>query len=152
MSACVASLARRVDVTAPSLWPGSLSTLLLLLLLFHPHCHHCPPPLSVIITPHECPQSWRKGGYDANRRRATTSSSSDADNISQGQRAQHRHHRSSSSSRSPLPDFRCCLPPLLIVKCPSLRSILVSVNFDAVKKDVGNGIILEIVIGVALPI
>jgi hypothetical protein len=31
-------------------------------------------------------------------------------------------------------------------------SILVSINSDAVGKDVGNGIILEIVIGVALPI
>jgi hypothetical protein len=33
-----------------------------------------------------------------------------------------------------------------------LGSILVSVNSDAVGKDVGNGIVLEIVIGVALPI
>jgi hypothetical protein len=33
-----------------------------------------------------------------------------------------------------------------------LKSILVSVNSDAVRKDVGNGIVLEIVIGIALPI
>jgi hypothetical protein len=33
-----------------------------------------------------------------------------------------------------------------------LGSILVSVNSDAVGKDVGNGIVLEIVISVALPI
>jgi hypothetical protein len=33
-----------------------------------------------------------------------------------------------------------------------LGSILVSVNSDVVGKDVGNGIVLEIVIGIALPI
>jgi hypothetical protein len=33
-----------------------------------------------------------------------------------------------------------------------LGSILVSFNSDAVGKDVGNGIVLEVVIGVALPI
>jgi hypothetical protein len=41
---------------------------------------------------------------------------------------------------------------LLIVKCPLLRSMLVSVNSDAAVKDVGGGILLEIVIGVAFPI
>jgi hypothetical protein len=54
--------------------------------------------------------------------------------------------------RPPLPDFRRHLPPLLIVKCPPLGSILVSVNSNAVGKDVGGGIVLEIVIGIALPI
>ncbi len=54
--------------------------------------------------------------------------------------------------RSPPPDFCCCLLPLLIVKCPPLGSILKSVNSDVVGNDVGGGIVLEIVIGVALPI
>jgi hypothetical protein len=54
--------------------------------------------------------------------------------------------------RPPRPDFRRRLPPLLIVNCPPLGSILVSITSDAVGKDDGGGIILEIVIGVALPI
>ena len=54
--------------------------------------------------------------------------------------------------RPPPPDFRRHLLPLLIVKCPPLGSILVSVNSDVVGKDVSGGIVLEIVIGVALPI
>jgi hypothetical protein len=54
--------------------------------------------------------------------------------------------------RPPPPDFHRRLPPLLIVKCPPLGSILVSVNSNAVGKDVGGGIVLEIVIGVPLPI
>jgi hypothetical protein len=41
---------------------------------------------------------------------------------------------------------------LLFVKYSPLRSILVSVNSDAIGNDVGGGIILEIVIGVTLPI
>jgi hypothetical protein len=52
----------------------------------------------------------------------------------------------------PLPGFCCRLRPLLIVKCPPLGSMLVSINSDAIGKDVGGGIILEIVINVALPI
>ncbi len=116
MSARIASLACHVDVAAPSLWLGLSSTLLPLLLLFCRHCHHCPPPLSVIITPHACPQRWREGGYDANRRRATTSSSSDADNVSQGWCAHHRHHRMSSSSHPPPPAW-LPLPPPAFVDC-----------------------------------
>ncbi len=54
--------------------------------------------------------------------------------------------------RPPPPDFRCRLPPLLIVKCPPLGSILVSVTSDVVGKDAGGSIILEIVIAVTLPI
>jgi hypothetical protein len=53
---------------------------------------------------------------------------------------------------APPPDFCCCLLPLLIVKCPPLGSILVSLNSNDVGKDVGCVIFLEIVIGIALPI
>jgi hypothetical protein len=82
------------------------------------------------------------------------SSSSDADNVSQGQRAHHRHHWLSSSSCPPPPRLTSVAAslPFMIVKCPPLGSILVSVNSNAVGKDVGGGIVLEIVIGVALPI
>jgi hypothetical protein len=68
-------------------------------------------------------------------------------------------HPSSSSSvvivlpsTPPPPDFRRRLPPLLIVKCPPLGSILVSLNSDAFGTDVGGGIVLAIVIGIAVPI
>ncbi len=54
--------------------------------------------------------------------------------------------------RPPPPDFRRRLPPLLIIKCPPLGSVLVSIDSDAVGTDVGGGIILENVIGVAHPI
>jgi hypothetical protein len=54
--------------------------------------------------------------------------------------------------RPPPPDFRRRLPPLLIIECPPLGSILVSVNSDAVGKDVGGSTVLEIAIGVAPPI
>jgi hypothetical protein len=52
----------------------------------------------------------------------------------------------------PPPDFCPRLLPLLIVKCPPLGSILVSINSNVVGKDVTGGIVLEISIGVALPI
>ncbi len=39
-----------------------------------------------------------------------------------------------------------------MLNVPPLESILVSVNSDAVRKDVGGGIVLEIVIDIALPI
>ncbi len=45
----------------------------------------------------------------------------------------------------PPTDFHCCLLPLLIVKCPPRRSILVSVRSDAVGKNVGGGTVLEII-------
>ncbi len=45
----------------------------------------------------------------------------------------------------PPPDFRPHLLPLLIVKCPLILSILVSVNSDAIGKNVGGSIVLEIV-------
>jgi hypothetical protein len=54
-------------------------------------------------------------------------------------------------SKTP-PDFRCRLLPLLIVKCPPLGSILVSLNSDAFGTDVGGGIVLGIVIRLAIPI
>ncbi len=97
------------------------------------------------------------------------SSSSDADNVSQGQRAHHRHHQLSLSSRpssgAPIIVIIGCHCPLvhpprltsvagllllLIVKFPTLGSILVSLNSDAFGTDVGGGIVLGIVISVAI--
>jgi hypothetical protein len=171
MSARATSLARRVDVAAPSLWPGLSSTLLPLLLLFRCHCRHCPPPLSVIIT--------TTNAHNGDAREAmtpivvvqrcphpqmrTTSLGGDAPIIviigCHRPPLRPVTHPSSSSlvvivlpSTPPPPDFRCRLLPLLIVKCPPLGSFLVSLNSDVFGTDVGGGIFLEIVIGVAIPI
>jgi hypothetical protein len=75
------------------------------------------------------------------------------DNVSQGRGAHHRHHRLSLFSHPPPPpDFCRHLPPLLIVKFPPLGSIYVSLNSNAFGTDVSGGIVLEIVIGIAVPI